>query len=153
MSFYWPKAGLKDHYGTSLQMSWLLRALVDKGLFAVTGTGNSGLTTMDGIPAIFAAQNAPTRHGTHIPELLVLGAVNAQGQLYPRTNTYLAYGLPHIYAPGWDVMTAHVVPDDPSTGLARRSGTSYGMSISGFLPKFVQVRSTNFSQLPRKPVH
>lgn len=83
----------------------LLRELVRKGVVLVTGSGNyqrGEIGYTDGWPANFGKTNDLL----HIPSMMVVGAVDSQGQrIYGRAD--LPNGVPHFYAPGIDVTAAN----------------------------------------------
>ncbi|KAJ4190530.1 hypothetical protein NW759_016729 [Fusarium solani] len=70
----------------------LLRFLVSKGVTPVTGTGHDRATSIDGFPAGFGNPNSGLNY---IPELIVVGAVDARGEnMYVGTNRDAAKSLP-----------------------------------------------------------
>ncbi|KAF4874181.1 Subtilisin-like protease 3 [Colletotrichum siamense] len=89
-----------------------LTSLINKGFLVVTGAGNKGL--INAWPAAFAAERAPDDMDPslkddwlHIPELLVAGAAHPEsGERWWKTGSAPEVGLPHIYAPGADVVVA-----------------------------------------------
>lgn len=114
-----------QHTATSEKVSWLLANLVDHGVFPVAGSGNDGANEVNGLPASLGARDHPEQTIlNHIPGLIVAGAVNAKGEKWPMSNEQVAIGLPHIYAPGWDVVTADHVEASPPDCLKVASGTS-----------------------------
>lgn len=116
-------------------MAWLLAQLIEKNALVVCGSGNDGTNIITGLPAVLAALNPPTQGAlNYVPDLLVVGAVNSQGQLWASSNSYAAYGLPHVYAPGWDVSTANRawIPQFGADGLWLRNGTSLGKHLLQF---------------------
>ena len=81
-------------------------------------------SSIDGFPADFGDPNAGLNY---IPELIVVGGVDAQGlNMYAGTNLDAAKSLPQIYAPGTGIQCADY---DPAFGVYREtSGTSPGKS-------------------------
>ncbi|KAK7408694.1 hypothetical protein QQX98_009108 [Neonectria punicea] len=104
----------------------LLRLLASKGVSLMTGSGNNGANSIDGFPAEFGDPNAGLNY---IPEMIVVGGVDAQGlTMYSGTNRDASKGLPHVYAPGVDIQCADF---DPTFGTYRStSGTSPGKFIA-----------------------
>jgi hypothetical protein len=111
----------------------LLTTLISKGVFVVTGSGNS--LGVNGWPALFGAPpdkvEESKRDGwLHIPELMVVGAAHAEtGQRWWKSGIDVAKGIPHIYAPGY--MTLEVNGNksswnDETKGYRPGSGTSIG---------------------------
>ena len=75
---------------------------------------------MDGIPATLADPDA----GDYIPELLVVGAVFAKGDLRGSFSNYDAgKGLPHVHAGGVQVKCPDI---DFQDEWLTKSGTSHG---------------------------
>lgn len=134
MSIYWPLNTLKDPKGTPVQAAKMLKHLSSRGVILIAGSGNGGLKTITGIPAGLAVNNPPhlsLGSLTYVPDMLVVGAVNAIGELYSGTNLYPEYNLPHIYAPGLGVRTAWVSPpyDGKVSYYKSGVGTSLGESF------------------------
>ncbi|KAF0323324.1 hypothetical protein GQ607_009442, partial [Colletotrichum asianum] len=94
------------------KMHRTLTSLVKKGFLVVTGAGNKGV--INAWPAAFAAERAPDDMDKslkddwlHIPELVVAGAAHPEsGERWWKTGSAPEVGLPHIYAPGADVVVA-----------------------------------------------
>ncbi|KAK4902065.1 hypothetical protein LTR27_000967 [Elasticomyces elasticus] len=108
MASYWPPKNFRGPVGDRAPRGFLLRhlellaSLASKGAILVTGTGNGGGDTVDGLPANFGK---PIIGATYVPSLLVMGGVSADG-----TNLYgnrdIPNGLPHAYAPGSQITAA-----------------------------------------------
>lgn len=103
------------------KFKFVLQEFVAQGVSIITGAGNVGRSPLDGWPALWAE---PYRNGPpDIPELLVIGSVDANGVLALNSQTGQSVGL---YAPG-----AHGTSCAASGGGIRiSSGTSVGM-LSG----------------------
>jgi hypothetical protein len=110
----------------------LLNELASKGVLPIAGAGNDGAKTIAGLPAGLGV-NDPVALGlprsAYVPEMLVVGAVDATGAVWYDSNEYAEYGLPHIYAPGVAVLTAFANPPYDEEGrvlYVRPSGPSLG---------------------------
>lgn len=121
----------------------ILRNLIRKGLFVVTGSGNTGAVSskltkksivacdssnaltwqMQSYPALFADEREPAE--LRIPELLVVGATDMyDGKIWGRSGRKLEAKLPHIYAPGASMLVAN--GDMASRRYKESEGTSIG---------------------------
>ncbi|KAI0179368.1 peptidase S8/S53 domain-containing protein [Hypoxylon sp. FL1284] len=106
----------KDIGGLQKRLNDLLKAIVAKGVLPITASGNNYDIEITGVPALYGLPNPEGFGGatlSHIPELLVVGAVNApDGNIWHDdtghgTNVDEGGGLPHIYAPGQDIAMAY----------------------------------------------
>ncbi|KAF6801061.1 hypothetical protein CSOJ01_12012 [Colletotrichum sojae] len=89
----------------------ILRNLIRKGLFVVTGSGNTGV--MESYPALFADENAPAE--LRIPELLVVGATEMyDGKIWGKSGRKVEAKLPHIsWRDGCEMTVDSVLPGYP----------------------------------------
>lgn len=122
---------IDDSFGWELRLHSILQSLMDKGVLIVTGTGNAPLPVIDAWPANFGKNNDVLR----LPELLVVGSVRQSG---PEIDTIRGHssdvekGLPHVYAPGIDVMSANGNSFEwEVNGYSKRTD---GTSIGKFFP-------------------
>lgn len=129
---------IDDSFGWELRLHTILRSLMDKGVLVVTGSGNLPLPGIDAWPANFGKNNDILR----LPELLVVGSVRPSGPKDDRNRGHssdLEKGLPHVYAPGFDVMSANGNTFEWETKGYNKptSGTSIGESF--FLSSLSQL--------------
>ncbi|KAK2808540.1 hypothetical protein FQN50_004571 [Emmonsiellopsis sp. PD_5] len=133
MAFYYPRInpitnlplfrdfeGRDDSDGFRIRLRDLLRELIRRGVYPVTGAGNGGKSSVDGWPAAFGKPNT----NDYVPGLIVVGAVTNSGEKLALTNTDTA-GLPHVWAPGYQVNCAAAV--ELEAPYRHGSGTSQGM--------------------------
>ncbi len=93
MSLNWKLPGCTAAWRSKFK--FVLQELVAQGVSIITGAGNEGRDRLDGWPALWAE---PYRNGPpDIPELLVIGAVDANGILAVKSQIGQSVGL---YAPG-----------------------------------------------------
>lgn len=126
---------IDDSFGWEWRFYSILQSLIEKGVLVVTGTGNDPYTTTDGWPANFGKNDDILR----LPDLLVVGSVRPTGPKVDDNSGHssnLEKGLPHIYAPGFDVMSANGNTFEwsiPGMGYNKlTSGTSIGKSFAIF---------------------
>ena len=104
------------------KMAYIIQAIIDTGAVFVTATGNTP-GYPQGYPALFGDPD----NANHIPDLIVTGAVQSDGQTY---DAYCMADWVTVYAPG-----AYIPLPNPSAGLDRYTyagGTSYaGATVAG----------------------
>jgi len=120
--------------GFTVRHKTLLEALASKGAIVVTGSGNEQAPRVTGVPGIFGK---PGLGSDHVPSLIVAGGVTADGV----TSIYGAHeeaaGVPHIYAPAYEVYS---VPEkqfwDGKNGLLTTKGTSCSAALTAGLAAY-----------------
>ncbi|EFW19513.1 conserved hypothetical protein [Coccidioides posadasii str. Silveira] len=129
----------------------ILRTLIQKGVFVVTGSGNNYI--VNGWPALFGAEPSTLKpelqaNWLHVPELLVVGAVDVfTGERWWKSAIDVDKGLPHIYAPG-----KHVLGTQGNKGEWRRDfegtykvevgtsvATAYAAGLAAYFLRLHQV--------------
>lgn len=121
-----------ESFGFEWRLHTLLEQIMAKGTIVVTGAGNLQSATIDGWPQNFGKTTGALR----LDELIVVGAVTPGepgGQdvlVYGSTDTI--NGLPHVYAPGYNMKVAdgnrQLWSADQTEGIYRTGkGTSDGM--------------------------
>lgn len=114
---------IDDSFGFSSQMRGLLQIMEAKGALMVTGGGNDDARVpVLGWPQTFALENPI------LEPLLVAGAISLDGQQIKYAQSP-QQGVPHVFAPGIDVLVADGQPAALAEGLEankyrRASGTS-----------------------------
>ncbi|KAF6823680.1 hypothetical protein CMUS01_10593 [Colletotrichum musicola] len=109
----------------------ILRNLIRKGLFVVTGSGNTGV--MESYPALFGGEDVPAEH--RIPELLVVGATDMyDGKIWGKSGRKVEAKLPHIYAPGASVLVAN--GDMAAPRYKQSAGTSIATAYTAGLAAY-----------------
>ncbi|KAK4210470.1 hypothetical protein QBC37DRAFT_390473 [Rhypophila decipiens] len=117
-------------------MKMLITDLKDLGALVVTGSGNLGhkYPDIDGLPAIFGNPNDPN----YCDNLLVVGGTKTDGLTkYSRGGFDKAKGLPHVYAPGEDILVAdHNIGDDGTNtrlGTGTSEASAHVAGLAGYL--------------------
>jgi hypothetical protein len=137
MASYWSKLffpgpdGTDNMRGFEARHKDLLDALVSRNAVLVTGSGNVGTLTINGAPANFGKPG-----DQNVPALLVIGGVYADGVSGMVGNVDLDQGLPHAYAPAYNVMTADANPVKDFGDLKGCSGTSCSAAITAGLAAY-----------------
>ncbi|KLJ09918.1 hypothetical protein EMPG_09922 [Blastomyces silverae] len=129
----------------------LLTDLVRKGIFPVTGAGNEVAGIIQGWPALFGANIATLKEHERqgwldIPEILVVGAVDPiTGTMSSESGLDIRRHLPHVYAPGAEVIVAEGDKGKWAThGNYRESGgtsisTAYTAGLAAYFLKLHEV--------------
>lgn len=109
LSWHYPWLGFKDnksHITEEDYEVWKrqlynhIRSLIRKGVFVVTGAGNGNAK---GYPAFFGVSGTELE----IPEVLVVGGADPRTGEKAKTSFWdPSVNIPHIYAPGTDVIAA-----------------------------------------------
>lgn len=93
--------------GFEYRLHTVLEALLEKEVIVVTGSGNKKVSSIDGWPQNFGKLSNPLS----LPQLIVVGGIPSReptdiGYGAGVGQTDLAQGLPHVYAPGYDLIVA-----------------------------------------------
>ncbi|KAH7120544.1 hypothetical protein EDB81DRAFT_914184 [Dactylonectria macrodidyma] len=138
-------ATFDESFGFEWRLHTLLQQIMDKGTIVVTGAGNVQSATIDGWP-----QNFGKNSGTlQLQDIIVVGAVTpgqpGDGGVLVYGSTDQAAGLPHVYAPGYDMQVAdgnrQLWNADKTEGIIRTGkGTSDASAMTaGLVANFLSL--------------
>lgn len=153
MASYWTE---KYFPGPNMQGDWngfiwrhkhLLDSLAEKGAILVTGTGNEGSPTVNGVPANYGKPQSIVGP-FNVPSLLVMGGVYSDGTSGIKGSFEYDAGLPHAYAPGVNV----IVADAQILDLRSSQGTSCSAAITaGLAAYYIRLAQLNLINVETSP--
>ena len=127
----------QDQYdGFVLRHKDMLDALAAKGAILVTGAGNAGAARVYVVPAIYGK---PGLGSQHVPSLIVAGGVHSDGVSGIKGDSEPAAGVPHVYAPGYEVYSVKdksLWNSDNNNGILSTSGTSCSAAFTAGLAAY-----------------
>jgi hypothetical protein len=123
--------------GFVLRHKDLLDSLASKGAVLVTGAGNGQSPRVDGVPGRYGK---PGLGSAHVPSLLVVGGLYADGVTGIWGDSEPASGVPHVYAPGKNMISLDgdksFWKPETSNGLLSTSGTSCSAALTAGLAAY-----------------
>ncbi|KAF2103046.1 hypothetical protein NA57DRAFT_72031 [Rhizodiscina lignyota] len=115
------------------RLFFLLSQIEREGAFMVTGSGNNGASSIDGYPAKFGSD----QQNPHVDSLLVVGAVDpSTGDMWGGSNYDNGLKLPHVFAPGTNVMCADGI-NLPGHEYRTGTGTSIASAVTAGLAAYL----------------
>ncbi|KAH7139640.1 hypothetical protein B0J13DRAFT_638583 [Dactylonectria estremocensis] len=138
-------ATFDESFGFEWRLHTLLEQIMAKGNIVVTGAGNVQSATIDGWPQNFGKNSGILQ----LPDIIVVGAVTpgepGASDVLVYGSTDLASGLPHVYAPGYNMMVAdgnrQLWNADKTEGIHRTGkGTSDASAMTaGLVASFLRL--------------
>lgn len=137
LNFFPGPEGPEQWDGFVLRHKELLDSLASKGAILVTGTGNGHSARVDGVPGRYGK---PGLGSAHVPSLLVVGGLYADGVTGIWGDSEPESGVPHVYAPGKNMISLDgdksFWKPELNNGLLSTSGTSCSAALTAGLAAY-----------------